>query len=111
MGYKNLLITGANGCVGQYLVNWFLKNTKFRLYLMVRDKSKLPISIQENKKVKLLVCDIRDSHKYKKEISQSNYLIHTATAWGDPRRAYEVNIKAFEELLEMLDIEKLEKII
>ena len=59
---------------------------------MVRDKSKLPISIQENKKVKLMVCDIRESHKYKKEISQINYLIHTATAWGDPKRAYEVNI-------------------
>ena len=78
---------------------------------MVRDKSKLPIYIQENRKVKLIVCDIRDSNRYKKEISQINYLIHTATAWGDPRRAYEVNIKAFEELLEMLDIEKLEKII
>ena len=70
---------------------------------MIRDKNKLPISIQENKKVKLLVCDIRESNKYNKEISQINYLIHTATAWGDPKRAYEVNIKAFEELLEMLD--------
>ena len=78
---------------------------------MVRDKSNLPISVQENKKVKLIVCDIRESSRYKNEISQVNYLIHTATAWGDPRRAYEVNIKAFEELLEMLDIEKLEKII
>jgi len=78
---------------------------------MVRDKNKLPISVQENKKVKLMVCDIRESNRYKKEISQINYLIHTATAWGDPRRAYEVNIKAFEELLEMLDIDKLEKII
>ena len=111
MGYTNLLITGANGCVGQDLVEWFLKNTKFRLYLMVRDKSKLPIPIQENKKVKLIVCDIRESNRYKKEIGQINYLIHTATAWGDPRRAFEVNIKAFEELLEMLDIQKLEKII
>jgi len=78
---------------------------------MVRDKSKLPISIQENKKVKLMVCDIRESSRYEEEISQINYLIHTATAWGNPRRAYEVNIKAFEELLEMRDIEKLEKII
>ena len=52
---------------------------------MVRDKSKLPISVQENKKVKLMVCDIRESCKYKKEISQINYLIHTATAWGDPK--------------------------
>ena len=72
---------------------------------MVRDKSKLPTFIQENKKVKLVVCDISESHKYKKEISQINYLIHTATAWGDPKRAYEVNIKAFEELLEMLDFQ------
>ena len=63
---------------------------------MVRDKSKLPISVQENKKVKLIVCDIRESNRYKKEISQINYLIHTATAWGDPKRAYEVNIKAFD---------------
>ena len=71
---------------------------------MARDKNKLPISDQENKKVKLMVCDIRESNRYKREISQINYLIHTATAWGDPRRAYEVNIQAFEELLEMLDI-------
>ena len=111
MAYKNLLITGSNGCVGQYLIDWFLKNTQFRLYLMVRDRSKLPLSVQKNKRVKLIICDIRESNKYKKEISQVNYLIHTATAWGDPQRAYEVNIKAFEELLEMLDIKKLEKII
>jgi len=52
---------------------------------MVRDQSKLPISVQENKKVKLMVCDIRESNRYKKEISQINYLIHTATAWGDPK--------------------------
>ena len=69
---------------------------------MVRDKSKLPISVQENKKVKLMVCDIRDSNRYKKEISQINYLIHTATAWGDPRRAYEVNIKALKNYLKCL---------
>ena len=34
---------------------------------MVRDKSKLPISIQENKKVNLILCDIRESNKYRKE--------------------------------------------
>ena len=78
---------------------------------MVRDKSKLPLSVQANKRVKLLISDIRESQKYKKEISQVNYLIHTATAWGDPIRAYEVNIKAFEELLKMLDMKKLDKII
>ena len=111
MAYKNLLITGSNGCVGQYLVDWFLKNTRFKLYLMVRDKNKLPMPIQVNKRIKLLVCDIREADKFKKEISQVNFLVHTATAWGDPQRAYEVNIKAFEELIGMLNKKKLEKII
>ena len=111
MASKNLLITGSNGCVGQYLIDWFLKNTQFRLYLMVRDKNKLPLSIQKNERVNLLVCDIRECERFKKEISQVNFFIHTATAWGDPKRAYEVNIKAFEELLGMLKKNKLEKII
>ncbi len=111
MSIKNLLITGSNGCVGQYLIDWFLKNTRYKLFLMVRDKNKLSLSIQKNKRVKLLICDIRECHKFSKEISQINFVIHTATAWGDPKRAYEVNIKAFEELLGMLEKTKLEKII
>jgi len=111
LAYKNLLITGSSGCVGQYLIDWFLKNTKFRLYLLVRDPDKLSKLIRSNKRIKLIVSDIRDCKKYKKELSQINYLIHTATAWGDPKRAYEVNIVAFEELLELLDNQKLNKII
>ena len=78
---------------------------------MVRDKNKLSLSIQKHKRVKLLICDIRECQRFSKEISQINFLIHTATAWGDPKRAYEVNIKAFEDLLGMLEKEKLEKII
>ena len=78
---------------------------------MVRDKNKLPLAIQKNKRIKLLICDIRECNRFSKEISQINFLIHTATAWGDPKRAYEVNIKAFEELLGMLENNKLEKII
>ncbi len=111
MAIKNLLITGSNGCVGQYLIDWFLKNTRFRLYLLVRAENKLSKAIRKNKRVKLLICDIRECHKFSKEISQINFLIHTATAWGDPKRAYEVNIKAFEDLLGMLEKNKLEKII
>ena len=78
---------------------------------MVRDKNKLPLAIQKNKRIKLLICDIRECNRFSKEISQVNFLIHTATAWGDPKRAYDVNIKAFEELLGMLEKDKLEKII
>ena len=78
---------------------------------MVRNPDKLQSFIKENKRVNLLTCDIRDSLKFKEEISKINFLIHTATAWGDPKRAYEVNIKAFEELLNMLDEKIIERII
>ena len=111
MTNKTILITGSNGCVGQYLIDWFIKNTKFKLLLMVRNPDKLQSFIKENKRVNLLTCDIRDSLKFKEEISKINFLIHTATAWGDPKRAYEVNIKAFEELLNILDEKILERII
>ena len=111
MAYLKLLITGANGCVGRYLTDWFLENTSFKLYLMVRDPKKLPLSIKSNKKINLLVSDIRNCKQFKDEISKINYVIHTATAWGDPKRAYEVNIIAFEQLLGLLDEKKLKKII
>ncbi len=111
MANNNILITGSNGCVGQYLTDWFLNNTKLNLFLMVRNPKKLPLTIRSHKRVNLLVCDIRDCFKFREEISKVNFLIHTATAWGDPKRAYEVNIKAFEELLDMLDERVLERII
>ena len=78
---------------------------------MVRNASKLPSSIKKNERITLIECDIRECKKFKKEISKSHYLIHTATAWGDPKRAYEVNITAFEDLLKLLNKERLEKII
>ncbi len=78
---------------------------------MVRDPNKLPISIRNNERINLLICDIRDCKNFKKELRKINYLIHTATAWGDPKRAYEVNVVAFEELLGLLKKDILEKII
>ncbi len=111
MTTKNLLITGSNGCVGQYLIDWFLKNTNYKIFCMVRNKNKLPISVRRNNRISLLTCDIRNCLIFKKEICKINYLIHTATAWGDPKRAYEVNITAFENLLGILEENKLEKII
>jgi len=108
---KRLLITGANGCVGQYLIDWFLNNTNFLISLMVRDPNKLSDAIKTNKRIKLLICDIRESKRFHDEIKYINYLVHTATAWGDPKRAYEVNVKAFDDLLGLLSKDCIERII
>ena len=54
---------------------------------------------------------MRQPNKFKKEISQVNRLIHTATAWGDPKRAKEVNIDAVKNLLNLLNPSNIKQII
>ena len=106
-----ILITGASGCVGQYITNWLIENSSSELFLWVRDPKKITSINIENPRIKVLVGDLRQSNKFKKEISQVNRLIHTATAWGDPKRAKEVNIDAVKNLLNLLNPSNIKQII
>ena len=106
-----ILITGASGCVGQYIANWLVENSKSELFLWVRDPKKITSLNLENPRIKVLVGDLRQTNKFKQEISQVNRVIHTATAWGDPRRAKEVNIDAVRNLLNLLNPSKIKQII
>ena len=106
-----ILITGASGCVGQYIANWLIENSNSELFLWVRDPQKITSINLENPRIKVLVGDLRQSNKFKKEISEVNRLIHTATAWGDPKRAKEVNIDAVKNLLDLLNPSNVKQII
>ena len=106
-----ILITGASGCVGQYIANWLLENSNSELFLWVRDPKKITSINLENPRIKVLVGDLRQSNKFKKEISEVNRVIHTATAWGDPKRAKEVNIDAVKNLLNLLNPSNIKQII
>ena len=106
-----ILITGASGCVGQYITNWLIENSSSELFLWVRDPKKITSINLENPRIKILVGDLRHSNKFKKEISEVNRVIHTATAWGDPKRAKEVNIDAVKNLLNLLNPSNIKQII
>ena len=106
-----ILITGASGCVGQYIANWLIENSSSELFLWVRDPKKITSINLENPRIKVLVGDLRQSNKFKKEISEVNRVIHTATAWGDPKRAKEVNIDAVKNLLNLLNPSNIKQII
>ena len=106
-----ILITGASGCVGQYTTNWLIENSSSKLFLWVRDPKKITSINLENPRIKVLVGDLRQSDKFKKEISEVNRVIHTATAWGDPQRAKEVNVDAVKNLLNLLDPSNIKQII
>ena len=111
MKKEQILITGASGCVGQYIAHWLLENSQADLLLWLRSPEKLTAIDPDNPRVRLLIGDLRESNRFKGELSQVNRVIHTATAWGDPKRAYEVNIKAVKELLSKLDPLVLQQII
>ena len=106
-----ILITGASGCVGQYIANWLIENSSSKLFLWVRDPKKITSINLKNPRVKVLVGDLRQPNKFKEEISKVNRVIHTATAWGDPKRAQEVNIIAVKDLLNLLNPSNIKQII
>ncbi len=106
-----ILITGASGCVGQYIANWLIKNSSSELFLWVRDPKKITSINLKDPRIKVLIGDLRQPNKFKKEISEVNRVIHTATAWGDPKRAKEVNIIAVKNLLNLLNPSKIKQII
>ena len=111
MKKTQILITGASGCVGQYTAAWLLKNSEADLLLWLRDPAKLKAIDPNNPRIKLLVGDLRESNLFTNELAAVNRVIHTATAWGDPRRAFEVNVKAVKSLISHLNPSVLEQVI
>ena len=106
-----ILITGASGCVGQYTAAWLLEHSNAELLLWLRDPSKLNAISHDHPRISLLVGDLRDSERFAAELSSVNRVIHTATAWGDPERAHQVNVVAVKTMLSLLDPSKLEQVV
>ena len=108
---SRILVTGASGCVGQYVSRWLLEHSESELLLWLRDPAKLTAVPADHPRIKLLIGDLRDSQRFETELSTVNRVIHTATAWGDPERAWQVNVVAVKELLKRLNPEVLEQVI
>ncbi|KZR68986.1 NAD dependent epimerase/dehydratase family protein [Prochlorococcus marinus str. MIT 1313] len=105
-----ILITGASGCVGQYTAAWLLENSDAELLLWLRDPAKLTAISAQHPRVQLLVGDLRAPHCFANQLATVSRVIHTATAWGDPERAHQVNVVAVKTLLGLLNPEVLEQI-
>ena len=106
-----ILITGAAGCVGQYTAEQLYKHSNAHLLLLLRDPSKLKAVPADDPRITLLVGDLRDLEPHAEAIATATRVIHTATAWGDPQRALQVNVVAVKRLLALLDPERLEQVI
>ena len=110
-GPQRILITGASGCVGQYIADNLLANSDAQLLLLLRDPSKLSAVPADHPRITLLVGDLRELGPHAAAIASADRIIHTATAWGDPERAQAVNVVAVKELLRLTDPERLQQVI
>jgi nucleoside-diphosphate-sugar epimerase len=106
-----ILITGASGCVGQHIAEQLYRDTDAELLLWLRDPSKLTAVPASDPRITLLVGDLRDVAPQQDLIASANRIIHTATAWGDPERARQVNVVAVKEMLAAADPAVLEQVI
>ena len=106
-----ILITGASGCVGQHIAEQLLRETNAELLLWLRDPAKLTAVSADHPRITLLVGDLRDVDPHRNAIASATRIIHTATAWGDPERARQVNVLAVKELLAATDPNRLEQVV
>ena len=106
-----ILITGASGCVGQHIAAQLYRETDAELLLWLRDPSKLTAVPAVDPRITLLVGDLRDAEPHREAIASASRIIHTATAWGDPERAQQVNVVAVKQMLAATDPTRLEQVI
>ncbi|WP_320676529.1 NAD(P)-dependent oxidoreductase [Prochlorococcus sp. MIT 1300] len=111
MTLPRILITGASGCVGQHVAHWLIENSQANLLLWLRDPNKLKAIDKNHPRIRLLIGDIRDANNFANELKTVTRVIHTATAWGDPKRAYDVNVLAVKTILKYLDPNAIQQII
>ena len=106
-----ILITGASGCVGQHIADLLLRETDAQLLLWLRDPAKLTAVSANDPRITLLLGDLRDVEPHREAIASATRIIHTATAWGDPQRALEVNVLAVKAMLAATDPAVLEQVV
>ena len=108
---QRILITGASGCVGQHIADQLFRETDAELLLWLRDPAKLTAVPADHPRITLLVGDLRDGEPHRAAIASADRIIHTATAWGDPERAMQVNVVAVKALLAAADPGRLQQVI
>lgn len=78
-----ILITGASGCVGRYLVEALLANPDHRLVLAVREAAKLDVlSDADRARVEIVECDLTELAARPEAFDGVEAGVLVATAWG-----------------------------
>jgi nucleoside-diphosphate-sugar epimerase len=108
---KNVFMTGANGCIGHYVIDECLKQEDLHLHLLIRNKNKLKINCHDNPRIHIYEEDFLNIETLEPVLKQMHYIIHIATSWGDDETTRKINIEKTKALFMLTDDSICERII
>jgi nucleoside-diphosphate-sugar epimerase len=90
---KKVFITGASGCIGHYVIDLFINDNNYELYLLARDPKKFKFDYKNNERVNVCVGNLDKVEEHQKVIEVVDYVIHIATDWSDSDYATLLNLE------------------
>jgi nucleoside-diphosphate-sugar epimerase len=108
---KRIFMTGASGCIGHYLTENLIKETDYELFLLIRNPDKLKVNITNNPHIHIIKGNLGNIEDHGELLKTINVAILVATAWGDPKETYNINVTKNLQLMELLNPEICEQII
>src|SRR3989344_5097361 len=102
-----IYITGANGFIGQNLVN-YLTPKNYEVHALIREKS-IPKFVLNN--VKVHWGDLLDTKSLNQSMPKNCTVINLASNPYHPKLSFEVNVKGTANLLEIAKSKRVKKII
>lgn len=106
---KKVIITGASGFVGSYLVNEFLSNG-YEVTAVVRNEKSDVSAFQKKENINIVYCELKDIQTLKEKLSgQYDYFLHFAweSSAGQGRGNYELQLKNVEYSCNCVKVAKL----
>lgn len=107
---KRIFVTGASGCIGHYIAETLIQETKHELFLLVRNPDKLMVDVHARPGVTIIRSDIREIEQHSSLLKTIDCAILTATAWGGDG-VHDVNVLSTLRLMELLDPEICQQVI
>lgn len=97
----NILLLGATGCTGSYLLSSLLQQTPYTLNVWVRDPARLG-AWARHARIQVWTGGLEALSAYRSQLADIQVLIDPVTAWGGPE-TFKINVQAKKALFQALD--------
>jgi nucleoside-diphosphate-sugar epimerase len=106
-----VFLTGASGCVGQYIAEALIEQTDCELFLFLRDPAKLTIDTRQRDGVHIIQGNLNDIGQQADLLKTMHCAILTAAAWGGATETHDINVSRTLQLVNLLDRDTCDRVI